>query len=135
LLPEQTNQPARKDHLWQTTCFEFFVAPTGLPQYWEINLSPSADWNVYAFDDYRAGMREENAIASLPFTIQRQPTSFLLELAFPLANLIHPEQPIELAVSAVIQGCGGQRSFHALTDCAPQPDFHHRDSFILDLPA
>jgi hypothetical protein len=136
LLPEQSAQPTRKNLLWQYTCFEFFVAPAGAPRYWEINLSPSGDWNVYAFAGYRAGMQEEPALTVLPFTIKQQPTSLLLELSFPLATIISPGQPLDLGISAVLQDRNGQRSFWALTHPdSVQPDFHWRASFSLSVPA
>ncbi len=131
LLPEQAAAPSRRDQLWQQTCFELFVAPAGSPQYWEVNLSPSGDWNVYAFDAYREGMREEQAVTALPCRIERRAGFLTLECAFPLDRA--PEQPAEAAASAVIQGRNGQTSFWALRHCGPQPDFHRRESFCLSL--
>ncbi len=104
-----------------------------MPQYREVNLSPSGDWNVYTFSDYRQGMQEELAVRVLPFKEQRQPESDRLALDFPLAKLIAPEQPVEAAVSAVLQGKNGQRCFYALSHCAFRPDFHQRESFLLHL--
>jgi hypothetical protein len=135
LLPERVQSPERKNNLWQATCFEFFVASTDSSCYWEINLSPSGDWNVYAFDDCRAGMRQETAFTSLPFKIERQSASILLELAFPLDTIIRPEQSVELAVSAVLQGSSSQFGYWALTHCGLTPDFHRRESLLLKLPA
>ncbi|WP_417915740.1 DOMON-like domain-containing protein [Candidatus Electronema sp. JC] len=134
LLPEQSVVPARRDQLWQQTCFELFVAPAGSPQYWEVNLSPSGDWNIYAFAAYREGMREELAVTALPCQIDRQSDFLTLEFVFPADRIIAPEQPAEAAASAVIQGRNGQTSFWALRHCGPQPDFHRRDSFCLSLP-
>lgn len=132
-LPEQTATPSRRDQLWQQTCFELFVAPVGLPQYWEVNLSPSGDWNVYAFDAYREGMREEQAITALPCRIERQFKALTLDFVVPLNNIIAPQQAVTLAASAVIQGCNGLLSYWALRHCGPQPDFHRRESFCLSL--
>ena len=132
-LPPPTAAPTRRDGLWQATCFEFFVAPTGSLQYWEINLSPSGDWNVYAFSEYRQGMREETSITALPLIQHRQLNSYQLTLDFPLAHLIAPDQSIGIAVSAVLLGNNGQRSFFALTHCSSQPDFHQRKSFLMRL--
>jgi hypothetical protein len=134
-LSKQHAAPVRRNGLWQTTCFEFFAAPADLPCYWEVNLSPCGDWNVYAFDLYRTGMREEPAIATLPFIVQHQADKLQLELRFPLAAVIRKEQAIDLGLSAVIQEKTGPRSFWALAHCAAQPDFHCRESFILQLPA
>jgi hypothetical protein len=131
LLPEQAAAPLRRDRLWQQSCFELFAAPAGSSRYWEVNLSPSGDWNVYAFDEYRAGMRAEAALAALPFRIVRQPESLRLELAFPL---VPPAQPVALGISAVLQHRSGQSSYWALMHCGPKPDFHLRESFLLSLP-
>ncbi len=65
-----SNTPARKHDLWQETCFEFFLGIKNSPVYWEFNLSPAGHWNVYRFDDYRHGMREETAFMSLRFTFR-----------------------------------------------------------------
>uniref|UniRef100_UPI004056A284 DOMON-like domain-containing protein n=1 Tax=Candidatus Electronema sp. TaxID=2698783 RepID=UPI004056A284 len=132
LLPEQSAAPLRRDQLWQESCFEFFAAPTVSSQYWEINLSPSGDWNVYAFDEYRAGMREETALAALPFRIVRRTESLRLELVFSLDKIIPPEQPLALGISAVLRHRSGRSSYWALTHCGLKPDFHMRESFLLD---
>src|SRR5262245_47150312 len=55
---------ARCDRLWESTCFEAFLARAGSPEYWEVNLSPSGDWNVYRFDSERTGMRPELRVAA-----------------------------------------------------------------------
>jgi len=135
LLPERSVAPSRQQQLWQQTCFEFFAGPAGLCQYWEINLSPSGDWNVYAFNQYRTGMREETAVAALPFSIKQHAEAFQLELVFPLDALLPPTQPVELAASAVLQHRNGQLSYWAMTHCGPKPDFHHRENFIFCLSA
>src|SRR5690349_18802736 len=64
--------PARKDDLWKATCFEFFIAIKDQSRYWEFNMSPSGNWNVYAMDAYRqVNMREELAFTQLPFEFRK----------------------------------------------------------------
>ncbi|MCI5120375.1 MAG: hypothetical protein D3908_04110 [Candidatus Electrothrix sp. AUS4] len=133
LLPPAEAAPCRRDELWQATCIEFFVGASGSPHYWEVNLAPSGDWNVYSFSSYRQGMREEGSISALPCSQHRQPTSCQLALDFPLARLIAPDQSIEVAVSVILQGHNGERAFYALAHCGPQPDFHLRASFLIQL--
>ncbi|RMF26474.1 MAG: hypothetical protein D6756_03650, partial [Cyanobacteria bacterium J083] len=53
LIPQLNINPCRQDQLWQTTCCEFFLGLENSSQYWEFNLSPRADWNIYRFTDYR----------------------------------------------------------------------------------
>ena len=50
-LPSPTVNPTRKEELWKNTCLEFFLAVKDSSGYWEFNLSPSGDWNVYRMDD------------------------------------------------------------------------------------
>ena len=72
LFPHLNPQPGRKDGLWQTTCFEFFLALPDQPPYWEFNLSPSGDWNVYRMELYRqVTLQEEQRIPRLQLDIRR----------------------------------------------------------------
>jgi len=128
-LPPPADVPARRHGLWQETCFEFFLAVQNSPQYWEFNLSPAGHWNVYHFADYRQGMAEEVAFASLPFSVQRQPDSMLLILEVDLTKIIPADQPLEIGISAVIKLREGEATYWALSHPGPQADFHRRDSF------
>jgi hypothetical protein len=128
-LPLPADIPARRPGLWQETCFEFFLAVQNSPQYWEFNLSPIGHWNVYHFADYRQGMAEEVAFASLPFSVQRQPDSWLLILKVDLTKIIPADQPLEIGISAVIKLPEGEATYWALSHPGPQADFHRRDSF------
>ncbi|NES25399.1 MAG: DOMON-like domain-containing protein [Symploca sp. SIO3E6] len=131
VIPTLTREPMRKDGLWQETCFEFFVRVKDAPQYWEFNLSPAADWNVYRFAAYRQGMEEEKAFTSLPFSIEQQSNMLRLTLEVDLAELVSANQILEVAISAVVKSKEGEVSYWALVHPGSKPDFHHRDSFIL----
>lgn len=133
-LPPPSDQPRRKHDLWQTTCFEFFLGVVGSTSYWEFNLSPCGDWNVYHFDDYRQGMGEEAAIAALPYRLTFDAAAVQLNLSLDLSLLTQPEQPLQMAITAVIKTTeqyGESISYWALAHTAAQPDFHQRNSFIL----
>src|SRR6202040_1743207 len=47
--------PRINTELWRHTCFEAFIAVEGQSAYHEFNFSPSGEWAVYAFSDYRNG--------------------------------------------------------------------------------
>jgi hypothetical protein len=133
-IPSTSNRPSREHNLWQTTCFECFLGAVGSTSYWEFNLSPCGDWNVYHFDDYRLGMREEAKIATLPYQVTYDAAAVKLDLPLDLSLLTPPEQPLQLAITAVIKTTeqyGGSISYWALAHTAAQPDFHQRNSFIL----
>jgi hypothetical protein len=129
--------PARKDDLWTATCFEFFLAVPGTSGYWEFNMSPSGEWNVYCMDEYRrVGFREESAIRQMPFQFQKMETGLSLDIVMDLSPMIRSEQKIEIGISAVIQTMDQKETHWALShpnEWALQPDFHLRESFVLEV--
>jgi hypothetical protein len=133
LIPAPAEMPARKNALWEETCFEFFLALKNSDRYWEFNLSPSGHWNVFSFNSYRQGMREEPTLTTLPFSVYRQPDALRLSVKLDLAKIIPEDQTLQIAISAVIKALNGKITCWALTHPGPQADFHRRDGFILDL--
>lgn len=132
-IPAPADIPARKNALWETTCFEFFLAMKGNERYWEFNLSPEGHWNVYRFQSYRQGMVEDSAFGALPFHVLRQPETVSLDLTVDLETVIPRDRIMEIAVTAVIKSTGGELSYWALTHGGAHPDFHRRDSLIFEL--
>lgn len=133
-LPSPVVTPHRKDNLWKTTCFEFFLARKDLPQYWEFNMSPSGDWNVYRMDAYRRiGFREETSIPCLQLDTQKEDGVFRLNITADLQPLIDQDDPLEIGVTAIIQTKDGNETYWALIHPAPQADFHLREGFTLAL--
>lgn len=123
-----SSKTQRKDELWKHTCFEAFIKPEGQDQYWEINLSPSGDWNVYRFTSYRDGVTKEEAIQSLHPTFRRDGEQWRLscELWVPAwANAIG----LEVGLTSVIEEISGEISYWAIHHAGPQPDFHLAESF------
>jgi hypothetical protein len=133
VVPAPAEEPARRQGLWEETCFEFFVAVRNAPRYWEFNLSPAGHWNVYRFADYRQGMQEEPAYAALPFDFWNQPGAFALTLGCSLDRIIPGDQPLEVGISAVLKHHSGEPTWWALTHPGPQPDFHRRVSFVVEV--
>jgi len=133
MIPEPAAKPTRRPGLWEATCFELFLAPRNSRGYWEFNLSPGGHWNVYSFEAYRQGMLEEQGFASLPFSVQSSFDSWRLALEVDLTPIISPAQDLDAALSAIITGKHGEVTYWALTHPGEQPDFHRRDSFIIEL--
>lgn len=122
----------RSDGLWRHTCFEAFVAGADTSAYCEFNFSPSGAWAAYAFSDYREGM---TPLAMLAPEIGTRRVDAGLELAVTLpADVLPPVSPLRLGISAVIETADGGIAYWALGHAPGQPDFHHPDTFILDLP-
>jgi hypothetical protein len=125
--------PSRQFHLWEATCFEFFIGIPGDANYWEFNLSPSGDWAVFALDDYRQGLRDELAFPSLPFKIDRYPNYITLSLEFDLSELILAEQDLEMSVTTVAKSSQDELSYWAIAHSGKEADFHLRNSFSIKL--
>ena len=96
--------------------------------YFEFNLSPSTEWAAYAFDGYRAGMRD---LAMPAPRIGWDGAG--LRAALDLSGL--PPPPWRVGLSAVIEETDGTKSWWALAHPVGKPDFHHPDCFVLEVPA
>jgi hypothetical protein len=132
-IPAPADIPSRKNALWEETCFEFFIAVKGSSPYREVNLSPAGNWNVFCFDAYRKGMREDAAFGSLPFSVRRQPGSLSLFLEFELGSIIRSSQIMNVGISAVIRFKNGQTGYWSLAHRDQMANFHLRDSFVIEL--
>ncbi len=137
-IPSADPTPARRDGLWSRTCLELFLAVPGEAAYWEFNLSPSGDWNVYRLRGYRQGLAPEPTVVALPFAVARRGDGLELELAFELAPLVADDQPMQVAVTAVLETHApaggtdaGPLSYWALGHPGPEADFHDRAGFLL----
>jgi len=133
LIPSHADMPARKNSLWEETCFEFFLGVKNSDQYWEFNLSPAVHWNVYRFKSYRQGMQEEQAFTSFPFSMQKKLNALRLSLKLDLDKIVPTDQTLKVAISAIIKLVNGKITYWALAHPGPQPDFHRKESFILEL--
>jgi hypothetical protein len=122
--------PNRADELWRHTCFEAFVR-AGAQGYRELNFAPSSQWAAYRFDSYREGMANADPDA-LTLYVSRGGDAFELSAR---VTLDLPAVDWQLGLSAVIEATDGTKSYWALAHAPGKPDFHHPDSFALQLPA
>jgi hypothetical protein len=130
-IPAPKVVPERKFDLWEATCCELFVAIPDRLDYWEVNLSPSGDWNVFHLDDYRQGLVEEVKIVNLPIAISHQPDRFSLKTQIDLPLPIGDNRAIEVGITTVIATPTKEISYWALTHSGQEADFHLRASFSL----
>jgi hypothetical protein len=132
IIPEE-KVGERCDRLWEHTCFEFFFGIPGELGYWEVNLSPSGDWNCYRLTGYREGLVAEEKVRVMPFSVVRwfstdrrsSSGELRLEVTFETAD------PVELSVTAVVEGVDGRLGYWAVAHCGQEADFHRRDSFVV----
>lgn len=134
IIPPRALVPARRDGLWQSTCLELFIGVPGAPGYLEVNVSPSGDWNAYRFTGYREGMAPLEPATLRSWEAPRGPDDALaLEFSLALPEPWASAPSLELAVCAVLEGQGGEKTYWALTHRGERPDFHRRDAFVLHL--
>lgn len=133
-IPEPVEYPERQDGLWRDTCFELFVRVPGERRYCEFNFSTAGHWAAYRFDDTRKGRVD----LALP-----EPPALFLDLGAGhcalVATLTLPPAlagaAFAAAISAVMRAKAGDIAYWALAHPPGEPDFHHPDSFALELPA
>lgn len=135
-LPEPV-APARGDGLWQHTCFEAFVCNAVSSKYCEFNLSPSRQWAAYRFDRYREGMAAEAGVHDPRIHVQSHGSEFRLSAYLELSGIpaLQGNDAWRLGLSAIIEEESGGKSWWALAHPPGKPDFHHPDSFTLELPS
>lgn len=150
-VPElKGEQPGRCDRLWEQTCFEVFLLPEGGSAYWEINFAPHGDWNMYAFDSYRQGMRPETRVTSATLkqlheqldlgrsgsadVITRCTFSLDLSAVAQLSSAVRDGR-LRCGITAVIESTRREKTYWALAHAGDKPDFHRPESFVLRLPA
>ncbi len=107
----------------------------GEPTYHEFNFSPSGEWAAYAFRGYRNGGPIEDDKLDPEITVRSAANSFELEALVRLDCLqaVTPQMPLRLGLSAVIEENDETISYWALKHLQGKPDFHHADSFALEL--
>ena len=121
--------------LWQHTCCECFITLEGRPGYHEFNFAPSGEWAAYAFAKYRNGAPLADEGLSPRIAVRRAAERIELDALISLGRLSAAclRQRLALALSVVVEHEDGVLSYWALAHPAAKPDFHHRDSFVLEL--
>jgi len=125
----------RAHKLWEHTCFEAFLKAEDAASYWELNVSPSTQWALYRFSDYRQGMSPLPWTAPRAIRLRRTDAGVDLAVGIALEGLAHGEnRPLRVGLSAVIEPKHGEMSYWALAHPRGQPDFHDPEGFRLQLP-
>jgi hypothetical protein len=109
--------PERADGLWNTTCFELFVAGEG-EAYREFNFSPSTRWAAYDFAGYRTPTGNSAADVAIECSCDTKQLRLTADIACDLPN------PARIGLSAVIEEDDGALRYWAAAFAPGQPDFH-----------
>lgn len=127
--------PKRVDGLWRHSCFEAFFGLNDSPGYYEFNFSPSSEWAAYRFRGYRDGRPLDYDALAPDISAERAADRLRLAATVRLDNLsvIQPGATLRIGLAAVIEATDGSLSYWALRHPSDKPDFHHPDSFVLEL--
>lgn len=124
-------KPQRKGDLWKETCFELFWSLPRSEKYWELNVATTGDWNVYQFDSYRnppyPNLKEEALVKDVRSIISRKE----IKIDIPIKDFNFQESVLEFSITAVLRLKDGQNTYWAYIHRGEKPDFHIRESFIL----
>lgn len=133
-IPEWSSA-RQADRLWEHTCFEVFIRADGEAGYYEFNFSPSGEWAAYAFRGYRDGAPFLDDRWSPGIEFRGGADTIELDAVVPLDRLptIQSGTILRVGLSAVIESHDGTLYYWALKHPAAKPDFHHPDSFALEL--
>jgi hypothetical protein len=128
---------ARRDELWQHTCFEAFVGTAAAAAYYELNFAPSTQWAAYRFSGYRSGMRVATEIGAPGIEAQSTPACYTLRASLDLDALSGLPRDIgwRLGLAAITEDQDGRKSYWALAHPAGKADFHHSDGLAHELSA
>ncbi len=130
-IPLPSPPPRRANRLWEHSCFEAFVRVHGETGYRELNFSPSGAWAAYRFESYRARLSEAD-IADPAIASDVAGRSVTLTAALQLD--LDPDLGWEIGLATIVEDMFEERSFFALVHPPGEPDFHHRDCFVVQLP-
>jgi hypothetical protein len=100
-LPARCAKAGFADELWQHTCCEAFVATVGQTAYREFNFSPSGQWAIYDFADYRQAMRPYQPDVPPKIDCQPTPDGFVLTVDLPRTLLGPP--PWQIGLSCILK--------------------------------
>ena len=141
----------RREQLWRHTCFEAFIALGTAPRYAELNFSPSTEWAMYGFEQYRAPLQTltdlQMPLVTVSSADQQGPgavaeSSLQLVAELDLAGIARwlGAQPAPatasslcLALCAVVEDRAGRLSYWSLRHGGAKPDFHAREGFVCKL--
>lgn len=121
--------------LWRHTCCEVFLRSKGGTSYHEFNFSPSGEWTAYAFSRYREGAPLADETLNPQIAVESAKDRLDLYALVDLGRL-SPEYlraPLAVALAVIVEDVNGALSYWALRHAPGQPDFHHAESFALEM--
>ena len=133
IWPTASISPQRRDELWLSTCLELFIAPPAGQPYWEINLSPTGDWNLYQLDDYRQGLKPDPDIEPINIRSNSAADHHQLQAMLQVPPALLKAPKLQANLCAVLQHVNNTNSYWAVCHPGHEADFHARAGFVLEV--
>lgn len=126
----------RADDLWRHTCFEAFIKPPSTQGYYELNFSPSRQWSIYRFEDYRKGVAPPSIHSPPKIAVRTFADRLELDAIVHLTELttLQGAPQIQVGLSAVVEDDSGTLSYWALKQALGKADFHWPGGWTLTFP-
>ena len=126
--PQSYLQPVPRAHeLWKMTCFEAFWSLPNMDKYWELNLSPWGQWNLYAFDRYREPQPPRECFEAQLLSLNVAQATIEATLQIP-TNWV----TLEMSLCAVVRTHDLGVQYYSSCHAGNKPDFHLRQSFNIE---
>jgi hypothetical protein len=111
------------------------VGHAGAADYWEYNFSLSGAWAAYHFTAYREGMAPlmKGAAPLIEQKIGGESIELLATIDLSWLAKSSAVIGVRLGLAAVIEDRARLLSYWALKHPSEKPDFHHADSFVVEL--
>jgi hypothetical protein len=123
-----SGQVTRTDGLWQATCFEAFLQPSGLKKYYEFNFALTPAWNAYEFTAYREPQPPKPTADFVLKAMSWNPGQNHFRVS--LENNSGHRQ-FQAGITAILLEKSGTKHYYAVAHKGAKPDFHLSESFIL----
>ena len=122
------NKPSkqtRENELWKKSCFELFIAQKSNPAYYELNISPSTNWNFYSFADYKREMKEEENVSEPSIYSSKIDNEYRLSFEFDFYQEIK-ERELIFNLAVILLDKKGVRHFYSINRKEGNVDFHDK---------
>jgi predicted metal-dependent HD superfamily phosphohydrolase len=138
---QQIESPYRTEQrLWEHTCLEVFVSPAASLRYAEYNVSPTGNWSIYSFSNYRQLVDTHENIYARPVTVQMTKLSAELvsfRVSVNLSDTLDTDDiagHFDVGLAVVLETNEGTLGYWAVEHTRDDvPDFHDRRSLSLQL--
>ena len=135
-IPAVSLNPSRVDGLWCHTCFEAFMRFEDSEAYYELNASPTDDWNLYSSSGYHQDRIADDRINYIFQESHFSEGIYRKVIHVDFANIFPADLnklDLHMGITAVLEDRNQNLSYWAHTHCDTRPNFHMLESFSLQL--